>query len=272
MELPIRIAVTLPLFEEFARVAGAENVEVFSLIPPGVDPHSYELTQQDIERMKGVDFFFLNGAGLDARMQDVIEANMDEDAHVIPFAPNILSPTVSGQTAEVAGDNPHLWLDPGLAYVYVEIVADELIIYDGINEDLYDANFTAFKDRMFALQNELYAILLPVPPERRRIVSYHDAFSHFARKFDLEVAGYAVDAPGDSVAPDAISRLAATVREDGIPAVFAESGYDTAPIDQLAAETGAQVCSLYSDLPDTTLTYEAMMRANIETVARCLGG
>ncbi len=272
MELPIRIAVTLPLFEDFASEAGGGNVEVISLIPPGADPHTYELTAQDIEKMKGVDFFFLNGLGLDSRLQDVIEANRDEGSYVIPFAPNTLSPAGAGRTAEQAGDNAHLWLDPSLAYVYVEIVADELVIYDGIRKDTYDANFGDFKERMLDFQDEIYAQLQGVPAERRKIITQHNSFEHFARKFELESTGHLVDAPGASPAPDAVARLVQTVQEQGIPAVFAENGYDTALMQQVADQAGVQLCTLYSDIVETTLTYEQMMRANADEIVRCLGG
>ncbi len=271
MQLPIRIAVTLPLFEEFAREAGGGNVEVISLIPPGADPHTYELTAPDIEKMKGVDFFFLNGLGLDSRLQEVIEANRDEGSYVIPFAPNTLSPAGNGHTAEQAGDNAHLWLDPSLAYVYVEIIADELVIYDGVRKNVYDANFGDFKERMLDFQDEIYAQLQGLPAERRKIITRHNSFDHFARKFELKVAGYAVEAPGAAPAPDAIALLVQTVREQAIPAVFSEFGYETTLMDQVAAQAGVPVCTLYSDIPDTTLTYEEMMRANADEIVRCLG-
>ncbi|HET9476933.1 MAG TPA: metal ABC transporter substrate-binding protein [Dehalococcoidia bacterium] len=271
MDLPIRIAVTLRIFEEFAREAGGENVEVISLIPEGADPHSYQFTEQDIERMEGVDFFFLNGLGLDSRLQDVIEANRDESAYVIPFAPNILSPARDGRTAEEADDDPHLWLDPSLAYVYTEIVADELVIYDGVRKNAYDANFAAFRDLMLRLQGDLYAQLQDVPAGRRKLITYHDAFDHFGRKFDLEVAGYAVGAPGDAPSPDSVGRLVQTVREQGIPAVFAEHGYDPGLMQQVATEAGVKLCTLYSERADPALTYAQMMQANAEEILRCLG-
>lgn len=270
LDLPIRIAVTLPLLEEFAREAGGESVEVISLIPPGADPHSYEFTTEDILRMKNIDFFFLNGAGLDSRLQDVIEANRDEDSHVIPFAPNMLSPQGDGRTAEQAGDNPHLWLDPSLAFVYVEIVDDELIIYDGIRQALYDAKFNEFKQKMLGLQAELYAQLQALPAERRKLVTLHNSFDHFARKLDLEVAGFAADTPTESPA-DAVDRLATLVRDQAIPAVFAEYGYDDGIISQVAETAGVPVCTLYSDIVDGGLTYEQAMRANADEIVRCLG-
>jgi ABC-type Zn uptake system ZnuABC Zn-binding protein ZnuA len=269
MEFPIRIAVTLPIFEEFARVAGGPNVEVISLIPAGADPHTYEFTDGDIQRMKGVDFFYLNGAGLDSRLQGVIEANRDEESHVIPFAPNVLSPQGDGRTAEEAGDNPHLWLDPSLAYVYVEIVADELIIYDGIHQDVYDAEFTEFKHGMLDFQDEIYVQLQAVPFERRNLITLHNSFDHFARKFDLGVAGYAGEMPADP-SGDAVDRLVALVHDQSIPAVFTEYGYDNGVMSQVAAAAGVPMCTLYSDIVDGALTYEQMMRANADEIVRCL--
>jgi len=272
MDLPIQIAVTLPIFEGFARAAGGDNVEVISLVPPGADPHTYQLSDADIQRMKGIDFFFFNGLGLDSRFQDTIESNMDETSHVIPFASNTVSPRRDGRTAAEAGDNAHLWLDPSLAYVFVEIVADELIIYDGVHQDTYNANFRAFKERVLDLQDELYARMQVVPPERRKIVTYHNSLDHFARKFDLQVAGYAVEAPGDTPAPDAVQRLAGIVRAQGIPAVFAEHGYDPGLMQQVAAEAGVPVCTLYTDiLAAEGVTYEEMMSANADEIVRCLG-
>jgi ABC-type Zn uptake system ZnuABC Zn-binding protein ZnuA len=272
MELPIRVAVTLPIFVEFARDAGLANAEVISLIPAGADPHTYEFTAADIERMKGIDFFFLNGLGLDAHLQDVIEANRDETSYVIPFAPNIRSPRGGDITAEQAGDNPHLWLDPTLAYVYPEIVADEFIIYDGIRKDFYNQNFIAARARLLALQDEVQAIIDPVPMDRRRLVTLHNSLDHFARRFGLTQAASAGNSPSAPVADEEISRLAQVVRDQGIPAVFTEFGYDSGPMDRVAAAAGVPVCTLYSDIIGGDVnTYAELMLANAREIARCLG-
>jgi ABC-type Zn uptake system ZnuABC Zn-binding protein ZnuA len=272
MELPIRVAVTLPIFEEFVREAGGPHVEVISLLPKDADPHSYELTSEDIERFRGVDFFFLNGLGLDSRFQPVIEANRDETAFVVPFAPNMRSPTGEG-TAEEAGDNPHLWLDPSLAGIFTEIVADEFIIYDNIREAEYFKNFTGHQQRLRALQSEIADRLQAIPAERRKLVTFHDSFRHFARRFGLEVAGYAVADPGTPVSDEALQELARTVQERGVPAVFAEFGYDPAPMQEVADAAGVPLCTLISDIwpPDVT-SYDQMMRANADELVRCLGG
>ena len=271
MQLPITVAVTMPFVQEFVRIVGGENVEVFSLAPPGSDPHTYSLTPDDVARMPGVDFFFVNGLGLDDPSRRQIDTNAGENAHVVPFAPNVNSPQGGGLTAEQAHDNAHLWLDPLLALVYPEIIADEFIIYDGVHKDLYDANFRAYAQQLRDLVVEIQAQVQSIPQERRLLITYHDSFAHFARRFGLQVAGFVVRSPGDQPSPSDIDHLTAVVRERGIPAVFAEYGYDSTAISAIAAAAGVPVCTLYSDIQDdTTTTYVAMMRANAAEIVRCL--
>jgi ABC-type Zn uptake system ZnuABC Zn-binding protein ZnuA len=273
LELPIKVAVTLPLFEDFVRAAGGDHVTVFSLIPQGADPHSYELTEADIERFAGVDFFFINGLGLDSRLRSVIEAHRDEDALVIPFSPNVPSGDRPGVSAEEAGDNPHLWLDPRLAWVYPELVADEFVIYDSVNEDFYNANFIAYRELVLSLMDEIRAALEAVPEERRKLVTYHDSLAHYARRFGLEVAGFVVREPQDTPADGHVAGLVETIRVQGIPAVFAEFGYDRSVMERIGREARVPVCQLYTDiLGEPVDTYIEMMRANTAEIVRCLGG
>jgi ABC-type Zn uptake system ZnuABC Zn-binding protein ZnuA len=278
LELPIRVAVTLPIFEDFVRIAGKENVEVFSLVPPGSDPHLYEETPGDINRVNEAQFFFYNRLGLDTALAEALEDEIGDEPYVVPFAPNVRSPRGdelgnSEITAEEAGDNPHLWLDPMLAYVYAEIVADEFVIYDGVRETFYNDNFAAFRDEMVGLRDEITAEIEKIPAANRRLVTYHDSFAHFARRFGLEVAGFAVPEPGAPADPAAVDSLVGAVQAQSIPAVFAEHGYDRAAIDAIASRAGVPVCTLYSDiLPEGVDTYVEMMRRNVAEIVRCLGG
>jgi ABC-type Zn uptake system ZnuABC Zn-binding protein ZnuA len=277
LDLPIQVGVTLPLFEEFARVAGGENVEVVSLVPPSAEPHEFDRAGELSRDVSGIDFFFFNGLGLDRRLASAIETARDEEAYVVPFAANIRSPRGSelgnvDLTAEDARDNPHLWLDPNLAYIYVEIIADEFVIYDGVRKAFYDDNFTRFRDDMLALKDELSAEIETIPQPRRKLVTYHNSFEHFARRFGMEVAGFALESPGSQPDAAAINALVARIQGEGIPAVFAEHGHETGAIIEIASRAGVPVCTLYSDvLPDSVDTYAEMMRANVAEMVRCLG-
>ena len=269
LDLPVTVAVTLPLFEEFVREAAGAAVEVFSIVPEGIGVTSYAATNEDIELFGGVFFFYVNGLGLDDHLAEQIELYRDERAFVIPFSPNIRSPEVSGETAEAAGDEAHLWLDPILASVYVEIVADEFIIYDAVTRSLYDEAFGGFRSRMLELTQEVAEALSVISAERRKIVSDTDDFTHFARRFELEVLTTADAQDGDR--DTGVQELAAIVRDEGAAAVFARRGYDATLMEAVAQETSVPLCLLYTDILDDAVSgYEDMIRANAVELVRCL--
>lgn len=274
LDLPVRVAVTLPIFEDFARVAAGDHGEVFSLVPEGEDPQTYELTQSDLDRLSGVFFFFVNGLGLDSHLQEQIEANRDERSFVIPFAPNVRSPTESGLTAEQAMDEAHLWMDPDLAAIYVAIVADEFVIYDEVNRNYYDERYLAERMSLGALATELAAeIAAAVPEEQRRLVTYSDALTHLARRFDIEIVATARPISDSETEDEIIDRLVQVVENEDIPGVVAEFGHDDSILQAVASRTGIPVCTVHTDVADGTLKdYEALMRANVAEVIRCLGG
>lgn len=271
LELPVRIAVTLPVFEDFVRMAGGDHADVFSLVPEGVDPQTYELTRQDIARLQGVKLFYLNGLGLDEHLQAVIEANRDERSYVIPFAPNVRSPTVQGVYADEAQDEAHLWLDPDVAAIYVAIIADEFVIYDEVNLDLYDERFREARSALKDFALELAEELQPLSNDRRKLVAYSDAVTHLARRFDMELVATA-SGGGDNETPDeTVQRLIQVVEDEAVPAVFAEYGHDDSIMQSVASETGAELCVLYTDIADESpVEYEELMRANVAELMRCL--
>ncbi|MDO8615342.1 MAG: metal ABC transporter substrate-binding protein [Dehalococcoidia bacterium] len=277
-DLPIRVAVTLPLFADFAREIGGKNVEVFSLFPAGADPHTYELTPEDISRIPEADVFFVNGLGLDTAVQELIEQNRKETAKVIPFGPNVPSPQAGLQgnvnlKADEAGDNLHLWLDPVIARSYVDLMADVFMIVDRVNEAFYRGNLAAYGDSLFGLDDEIKAQVMGIPEKSRRIVTYHDSFIHFANRYGLEVAAFAVSTPGEDPGPEDVDRLKKVIGGEGAPGVFGEVGFDNSVLEQIAAEAGVQMCTLYSDIQDESVpTYIGMMRADLAELVRCLGG
>jgi len=271
------VAVTLPLFADFVREIGGDHVEVFSLIPPGADPHTYELSAADIQRIGEADFFFINGLGLDSRMEEVIEANRNDDAKVILFAANMSSPRAvdlgdPGITAEEAGDNPHLWLDPIPALSYADLVADIFIIYDGINEGFYKTNLAARSGRVGQLDQEIRERIQDIPKEKRNLITWHDSFSLFARRYGLKLVDFVVSRPLDEPTSADIARVRQAIAEHDVPAVFAEHGFAADALSDIAADSGVPVCTLYSDvLGETVQTYIDMMRFNVAEIRRCLG-
>lgn len=272
LDLPVSIVVTLPVFEDFVRQAGGEHAEVFSVVPEGVDPRTYELTAADIEHVAGATFLYVNGLGLDDHLHRAFEQHMGERAYLVPFGPNVRSPTVSGAYADDAGDEAHLWLDPDLAAVYVAIVADEFVIYDEVNRSFYDGRFRAAIDDLHAFGAELASDLDAIPEDRRTIVARSEAVTHIARRFGLGLEGTALTGDTQESLDHTVQRLAQLVEDQGLPAVFGEFGHDNFLIQEVADTTGVEMCTLYTDIADGSLeSYEDLMRANAAELIRCLG-
>jgi ABC-type Zn uptake system ZnuABC Zn-binding protein ZnuA len=269
LDLPVRVAVTLPIFEDFVRMAAGENADAFSLVPVDAAPETYNLTPADIADMEGVKFFYVNGLGLDDHIEDMIEVNRGELSYVVPFAPNVASPTLRGSTAQEAKDEAHLWLDPDLAAVYVAIIADEFVIYDEVNRAFYDESFRTAAADLNAFADAMDAEIATIPENRRKIVAFSDALTHLARRFGLTIVGTVESASDETGA--AAQRLAQLVQNEGVPAVFAEYGHDASVLKQVASTAGVPICTLFTDVAsDDVPDYASLMRANIDELLRCL--
>jgi len=279
--LPMRVGATLPLFADFVREVGADNVDVFSILPSGADPHTYEPNPSDIQRIAEADIIFVNNlqADLEGSILDAIESNKGQDTRVIPLMANVVSPRAQELgdpeiTAAEADDNPHLWLDPLLARAYADVIAEALASEDAGNAALYSDNLTRYGQRLVQLDGEIAAAVQQIPPENRKLVTPHDAFPHLARSHGLEIVGFVVPSPGQDPSPRDIADLTRAIRDQSVPAVFTEPqiGADSRLLEQIAADAGVQVCTLYSDtLGDDVTTYIDMMRFNADELLRCLG-
>jgi manganese/iron transport system substrate-binding protein len=278
----VRVGATLPLFADLVREVGGDNVDVFSILPSGADPHTYEPTPSDIRRIAEADIIFVNDLqpGVEGSILDVIESNKGRDTTVIPFMANVASPHAQELgdpeiTAVEAGDNPHLWLDPLLARAYADVIADALASEDAANAALYSDNLSRYGQQLAQLDDDIAAAVQQIPPENRKLVTPHDAFPHLAQRYDLEIVGFVVPSPGQDPSPRDIADLTNAISDQSVPAVFTEPqiGADSRLLEQIAADAAVQVCTLYSDaLTDDVPTYIDMMRFNVDELRRCLGG
>ncbi|TET95131.1 MAG: zinc ABC transporter substrate-binding protein, partial [Dehalococcoidia bacterium] len=233
------------------------------------------------QRITEADIIFVNNLqpDLEGSILDSIESNKGQDTRGIPLMANFVSPRAQELgdpdiPAAEAGDNPHLWLDPLLARAYAEVIAEALASEDSSNAALYSDNLSRYGQQLVQLDGEIAAAVQQIPPENRKLVTPHDAFPHLAGRYGLEVVGFVVPSPGQDPSPRDIADLTRAIRDQGVPAVFTEPqiGADSRLLEQIAADTGVQVCTLYSGaLTDDVPTYIDMMRFNADELLRCLG-
>jgi ABC-type Zn uptake system ZnuABC Zn-binding protein ZnuA len=279
---------TLSLFADFVREIGGDRVEVTSLLPAGADPHTWEPSPGDIRAVTKADIAFANGLDLEPGAVSVIEPNLSDSASLV----------VLGEEAEKAGaavavlpegfeeeeeeggsgadhgDDPHLWMDPGNVVLYAGIIRDALVENDPDGKSSYDGNYESYISQVGEVDQYIADKIADIPRENRKLVTTHDAFGYFSSAYGLSIVAFVAPEPGQEASPEDIAKVTRALREQAVPAVFVEPQVHSEGeiLRQAAEETAVQICTLYSDsLDDTVSTYLELMRFNADELARCLG-
>jgi manganese/iron transport system substrate-binding protein len=171
--------------------------------------------------------------------------------------------------------NPHAWMSPDTALIYVDNIRDAFVEHDPANAETYKANAEAYKARIKATIDPIRAELLAVPEERRWLVTSEGAFSYLARDFGLKEAFIWPINADQQGTPQQVRKVIDVIRENDIPVVFSESTVSDKPAQQIARETGAKyggvlyVDSL-SEADGPVPTYVDMLRVTSDTIAKGL--
>jgi zinc/manganese transport system substrate-binding protein/manganese/iron transport system substrate-binding protein len=175
---------------------------------------------------------------------------------------------------EHAGGNPHFWLDVANAQHYVEKIRDTLVEVDPQGAEVYRANAKKYLAELEELNRYIKNKSISIPEERRKLVTFHDAFPYFAKAYGFELVGVILKNPDAEPSSREVAEVVRTVEEQDVPAIFTEPQFNARLADTIAREAGVEVYELYTD----TLTkdgagrsYAAMMRTNIDHIVEALG-
>ncbi len=269
---PWNVVVSLPIFADFVREMGGDQVAVASLIPPGADPHTFVPDDEAATLVQEADLVLVNGLGLDQPTIDFVQANRpDGRLFMVDFVRNVPSPSTQQPIggfpifAKEVGDNPHLYLDPELVSIYAETVSHSMVIIDEINEPYYDALFAAYVERIKALHQHIESDMAAIPAENRSLVTEHDSMIHWANRYGLTIAGTLAEDGEDAIR---------SALESGQPnAVFTEVGMGDGALESIASDYNARVCALSTDsIEEEDRPYIEMMESNSAEILSCLGG
>ncbi len=166
---------------------GGDRIALTGIVPEGVNSHTFEPAPSDARALAQADIVFLNGLNLEEPTLRLAEANLGDDAEIVQLG----DLTVSGDDyvydfsfPEAAGSpNPHLWPNPIYALRYAEIVRDKLSERDPENADAYAANYVAFETRINELDTAIAATIESIPPENRKLLTYHDSWAYFSPRY-----------------------------------------------------------------------------------------
>ena len=259
----VKVTATLGLFADLVREVGGDRVQVSALVPDGADIHTYEPPPSQIAKLGQAKLVVMNGLDLEAALEDIVRENASSSATVLELAAGL--PTLQ--------DNPHLWLDVQNGMTYVERIRDALVSVDPASADIYRANADAYLAELRTLDQEVTATVGSIPPERRKLVTFHDAYPYLAQGYGLEIVGFVVESPGKEPSAQEVTDLTKAIGDEDVPAVFTEPQFSARILDLAADDAGVEVCSLYSDaFTDEVKSYVDLMRFNARELARCLGG
>ena len=283
------VIATTSVFADLAQLALGDNVTIETIIPAGVDVHTFEPSPADAQKLAGANLIVMNGLGLDEWALSLLEAAGKSEEDVLELAEGIDESNAwvylegeehdeeegeehseeEGEEHGHGGTDPHIWLDPKGAAIYVDRiaarVAAELPERAAEIESARDAGLA----EIAALDEELRVGFAAVEASARKIVTFHDAFGYFARAYEIEIVGVAVEAPGQEPSAKEIAALIDAIKAAGVTSVFSEAQFPSKVLDQVAAETGATVLeNLYSDaLGDAPAnSYLGAMRANASAI------
>ncbi|MGH9138887.1 MAG: metal ABC transporter solute-binding protein, Zn/Mn family [Acidimicrobiales bacterium] len=258
-----QVVVTHSILGDVVQSVVGDEIDVEVVMPPGVDPHEFAPSSRQVEAMSDADLLVINGAGFEAGLDGAIGAATDAGVELFTFADHIA----------LLDEDPHFWTDPSRMATAVEALATALV-GAGVAADHADE----YAADLRALDRDLGDALAAIPADRRVLVTNHEVFGYFADRYDFDVLGTVIPANTTQAEPSAadLDDLADTIRQTGVPAIFAETSSSANLADALADSVGdIEVVELFSEsLGDDgsgAETYIEMMRTNTERVAEALG-
>ena len=271
-----QVITTTSIFADLAKMALGDAAHIESIIPAGADVHTFEPSPSDVEKIQSADLIIANGLGLDSWIQSLIDAAGKGEADTLLLGEGLdqESGWVYLSNAETPGTfDPHIWLDPKGAALYVQRIADHVSRNAPDLAQRIAATSADGITKINAIDADLAVDFAAIDPDQRKIVTMHDAFGYFARAYGIEIVGVAVASPGQDPSAQEIRALIDAIREAGVTALFSEVQLPSKVLDQIAAETGATVLQdLYSDALGASPadSYLGVMRTNADAILGAL--
>lgn len=286
------VVVTTSVLGDIVGDLVGDQAEVVTVMPAGADPHDFQASAQQADQIREADALIANGAGFEEGLLDVIESA--EGDGVATFEAISAVDTIefgeAGHSDEEEhaegedeaaheGADPHYFLDPVRTAAAVEGIGDFLAeTVDGIDAAALEESVATYVDELEALHAEVDGLLAGVADDRRVLVTNHDAFGYFADRYDFEIVGTVI--PSGSTADGAnagdLAELAELIRDEGVPAIFADTSAADSLAETLADEVGedVEVVQLFTESLGEDgsggETYVDMIRTNAQSIADAL--
>ena len=265
---PLKVITTFTIIQDIAQNVGGDAAVVESITKPGAEIHDYQPTPKDIVKAQDAELILWNGLNLERWFERFFQSIKDVPSVVVTEG---ITP-LSIYEGEYEGlPNPHAWMSPNNALVYIENIRKAFVEHDPENADIYNANAARYAKEIQALDAPLRAKLDQIPEEKRWLVTSEGAFGYLADDYNLKEAYLWPINADEEGSPQQVKRLIDTIRQHNLPVLFSESTISDKPAKQVAKETGAKYGGvLYVDSlsePDGPVpTYVKLLETTVQTI------
>ncbi|WP_338882535.1 metal ABC transporter substrate-binding protein [Xenorhabdus sp. TH1] len=269
-EKKFRVVTTFTIIQDIVQNVAGDAAIVESITKPGAEIHDYQPTPKDIIKAQRADLILWNGLNLERWFERFFENMQDIPAAVITEG---ITPLPIREGPYNKNPNPHAWMSPKNALIYIENIRKALVKYDPDNAEIYNRNAKTYAEKMTQLDAPLRERLSRIPEDQRWLVTSEGAFSYLTQDYGFkEVYLWPINAE-EQGSPQQVRRVIDTVRANKIPVVFSESTVSDKPARQVSKETGAHYGGvLYVDSLSTQKgpvpTYIDLLNTTVDTIAK----
>ena len=269
-EAKFKVVTTFTVIQDIAQNVAGDAATVESITKPGAEIHEYEPTPKDIVKAQSADLILWNGLNLERWFERFFQNIKDKPAVVVTEG---ITPLSIYEGPYKDAPNPHAWMSPSNALIYVENIKNALVKYDPQNADTYQKNAAAYAEKIKQLDQPLREKLSKIPADQRWLVTSEGAFSYLAKDYDLK-EGYLwpINAEQQGT-PQQVRKLIDLVKKNHIPVAFSESTVSAKPAQQVAKESGAKYGGvLYVDslsaADGPVPTYIDLLNVTVSTIVK----
>ena len=265
-----KVVTTFTIIQDMAQNIAGDAATVESITKPGAEIHDYEPTPKDIVKAQSADLVLWNGLNLERWFEKFFQNVKDKPAVVVTEG---IEPMSINEGPYTGNPNPHAWMSPSNALIYIENIKNALVKYDPQNKETYEKNAALYAQKIKALDKPLREKLAQVPEAQRWLVTSEGAFSYLTRDYGFKEAYlWPINAEQQGT-PQQVRKVIETVKANNIPVVFSESTISPKPAKQVAKETSAKyggvlyVDSL-SNKKGPVPTYIDLLNTTVSTIAK----
>lgn len=266
------VAVTTNILGDVVEQVVGDSADVMVLMPPGADPHSFEVSAQEAARLRFADLVVENGLGLEEGVARHVEAAAADGVRV--FTAGDAVDVLEWTSEDASGADPHFWTDPTRMTAVVDALGAELHEVPELDDDALDTALGDYRDELAALDADMTEAFAALPEDRRALVTNHHVFGYLADRFDFRVVGAVIPSGTTLASPSAadLRDLASAIEEADVPTIFVDASQPARLAEVLADEVDVHVAirSLATESltpeGEGAATYLEMMRSNTDAI------